>query len=272
MPKKQSHRSIFFFGAVIPLLIFLHFIKILSPLEAFIFRVLSPIMRYSYLLGDEIKTVYSEQIDKRDLGKAIEEIKAENQRLLVEIAQVKNLEEENKRLKEFINFKDKQNNALLLAGIVSYGNINNNSSEEKIFVVNKGRNDGVREGLAVVNSRGVVFGKIIKVRDSQSVACFSTDKKCQFAVKVLNSVRTIGIARGELGLTIKIDFIPQTEELASGDLVVTSGLEENIPAGLVVGKISGIKKANNDLWQSANIDPTDDFSNISFAAVILPAI
>ncbi|NCQ16170.1 rod shape-determining protein MreC, partial [Candidatus Falkowbacteria bacterium] len=54
------------------------------------------------------------------------------------------------------------------------------------------------------------------------------------------------------------------------DLVATSGLEENIKRGLVVGRVAQVAKENNQVWQSAVIEPLLSLDNLTLVAILLP--
>ena len=47
----------------------------------------------------------------------------------------------------------------------------------------------------------------------------------------------LGIAHGQHNINLKIDMLPKDIPILEGDLVATSGLESNIPAGLIIGQI-----------------------------------
>jgi rod shape-determining protein MreC len=183
---------------------------------------------------------------------------------------MKIIEEENGYLKKQIDFRKNNDYKYQLVEIISRNDLMNNSSEEKSIIINKGTKDGIENGLVLLDSEGVVIGKIIEARGSISRACLVVDKKCKFAAAIQNEDRTSGVVEGELGLTIKMDLIPQTENLEKGDIIVTSGLENNIPRGLVIGRVTELIKENNSLWQKAIIEPLVNFNNLIVASVIIP--
>ncbi len=270
MPRsKTKSRRIFTYLAVVGLLIFLHFTGITKPLEALFGRILNPVLEVFYSSGSKIRNIYGEQVDKRDYSLIIAELQQDNRELLVENAKLKTLEEENEYLKDQIDFRKDNNYNYLLAEVISRNDLMNNSSEEKSIIINKGTKDGLSSGLVLLDGEGVVVGKIIEARDSVSRACLVIDRKCKFAVAIQNQDRTSGVVEGELGLTIKMDLIPQTEILEEGNIIVTSGLENNIPRGLVIGRISELIKENNSLWQKAVIESLVDFDSLVMVGVVL---
>jgi len=267
---KVKSKNIFKYAAVVGLLIFFHFIGILSPFENFIVKISSPFTNNFFILGSRVRTTYDEQLDKRDLNLLIEKLKEEKEALLIEKARLNTLEEENEYLRQHLRFSVQNEYRYLMGDVISRNDLMNNSLDERTITINKGRNDGVEDGFVILDSQGVIVGKIIETKDNISKACLTVDKKCKFAVSVQNGDKTNGVTEGDLGLTIKMDFIPQTEEVSKGDLIISSGLEDNIPRGLVIGSVIDVSRENNDLWQLAVVEPATDFDNIFITAILLP--
>ena len=71
-------------------------------------------------------------------------------------------------------------------------------------------------------------------------------------------------------LTVNMVFISQTEKIEIGNIVVASGLEKNIPRGLVIGRVSKVEKESNELWQSAVIEPIANLDELIIISVLLP--
>jgi rod shape-determining protein MreC len=263
--------------AVILLLIFLHYTGLFNPVESFIAKGLKPIAIVFYSLGSGINQTYINQTAKTDLTSELNSAEQTINQLTVENATLKFLEEENKVLRKQLNFLSKSGLRYSMANIISRGEMAENSKDSQSIVIDKGLKDGLYSGLAVVSSltngttsQGVIVGKIIEVKDNISEVCLVTNKNCKIAAAILGENKTSGIALGELGLTVKMEFIPQTENIKAGDIVATSGLEQNIPRGLVIGRVTDVKKENNEVWQSATIEPQINLDSLSIISVILP--
>jgi rod shape-determining protein MreC len=69
---------------------------------------------------------------------------------------------------------------------------------------------------------------------------------------------------------MKMSFIPQSAVIKPGDSVVTSGLEEAIPRGLVIGKVLEVKSESNAMWQTAVIEPLISPDDLIIVSVLLP--
>ncbi|RMD59400.1 rod shape-determining protein MreC [Candidatus Parcubacteria bacterium] len=255
--------------AVATLLIFLHFTHLLSPLERVVILTLNPVMGKLQWVGTRLKVSFNRQKDKRDFLRIIKELEEDNQKLLAENAKLKQLQEENEKLRQYLDFMRRRRFRYVMANIVTHNRELAGEGQGSI-IIDRGSKNGLYAGLALVNSQGLVVGKIIEVKDSIARACLIIDKNCQIAAALQNKNKTSGVVRGELGLTIKMELIPQTEEIKEGEIVVTSGLEDSIPPDLVIGRISQVNKSNNEVWQEAILDSPLDFTDLTMVAVVLP--
>lgn len=263
----KKNRAIKFL-AVIVLLIFLHFTGIAGPAEEAVTLAANPILQKFYALAVSARKVYNTQTDKRNLSDILEKLEKENSELIAANAKLRLLEEENEVLRQHLNFESKNDYNFVLANVISKSDLMNSADYENLIIIDKGAADGINTGQAVLNSEGMVAGKIAGTEEHLSKVYLATGKKCKLASTVLNSDKTAGIAEGDLGLTVKMNFIPQTESINMDDIVVTSGLEEKIPRGLVIGKISEVIKENNEVWQTAVVEPMAGFNSLTVVSVL----
>ena len=270
---KLKTKGIYVFIAVIGLLIFLHFIKVLTPIEKAITSMINPLTTGFYSISSELQTTYNEQTSKQDFLTVINNLEQDVNRLTVENFELKLLADENKKLRQALKFFTQEQHNYVLANIISQSLGINPTSQEKNLIINKGRADGLVNNLAVVNNQGVIIGKIIEIKEKISKICLVTDNDCKLAAFVQGQTEivgeTSGVVEGELGLTIKMNFIPQTEKIAIGDVVATSGLEKNIPRGLVIGKIIQVDDSSNEVWQSAVIEPLVNLDSLAIVSILI---
>ena len=247
---------------VLGLLIFLHFIGALQPIESQLQKWFGSVLSGLYHTGDS-----PSQNCSADLEKTRQQL-ADQTKL-----QADNLElsQENQKLREYMNFfSSRKNQNYLLAKVSLQENFLDAAKYGQDLIIDKGSKDGLTTDLVVLDSQGLVAGKVVEVKDNMSRVCLLTNNACKLAVTVLNNDRTIGVSTGDLGLTVKLNFVGQTEKVSVGDIIVTSGLEENIPSGLVLGKVSQISDQENDVWQNISVEPLINFNSLKMVSVILP--
>ncbi len=249
---------------IVALILGLHFLKLLGPLENLIVRGLNPILGSFYSFDSNNLS------DRQELIARNQSLEEKIAKLTDESAQVKELSAENAKLREYLNFANSDNRRYVLAKIVARENFLDSSRYDQNIIIDQGSKNGLRPGLAIINSNRMVIGKILEVKDRESRICLLTSDSCKLAVAILNQNRTIGVSQGDLGLTVKVNFVGQTEKINPGDIIITSGLEKDVPAGLVLGTISRIDNKENDIWQNINLEPTADLNNLGIISAVLP--
>lgn len=245
--------------------VILRYSGVLSPLEDLFLKILNPIGTSIYALEQKIKKTWAGEISRNDY----EKIKEENSRLVAENIKLKVLEEENKRLKEILNFTNANQYKFLAAEILGKDPMFSN-----YFILNKGYDDGIRDGLPIVSPEGILVGKIIKTEGKISTMIIPTDTGFKTAVAVFGrpEAKTVGLAKGERGLGIRLEYIRQGENINKDDIVATSGLEFNMPKGLVLGRVVEIIKEDKTVFGTAIISPFVSYENLSLVMAILPQL
>lgn len=117
-------------------------------------------------------------------------------------------------------------------------------------VINRGREAGVERGQAVVDATGVL-GQISRVTASSAFVTLISDPDHALPVRDNRSgLRSIAYGTGDPGVLLLPD-VPRNADVQVGDLLVTSGLGERFPSGLVVGEVIEVER-----------DPGSNFARI----------
>lgn len=169
---------------------------------------------------------------------------------------------ENERLKALLAFSQTQERPALPAQVVG----EDMSQWARTILLDKGTRDGLKEGLPVVVSEGVV-GQTIKCGPYQSRVLLVTDASAAMG-SIIQRTRTRGVARGR-GEILLLDFALRQEDLVVGDTVLTSGMGGVYPKGLVIGTISQVQRAEYGLFQQVEVEPAVDFSRLEEVLVLL---
>lgn len=268
--KKNNLKKYTKIGLVIVIVILLYFFGVLGPFERVLTKAFNPVASFFYSFSSKLRVTYNEQTSKKDLWATIRDLEDNNRSLVEENARLRTAEDENKSLREHLNFLSSNEYKHVMAKVISHGNISDLNSRTEVIVIDKGTSDGLYPGLAILNSQGVIVGKIFEVKEAISNAYLVNSSKCKIAATILSEEKTSGIAEGELGLTVEMKLIPQDKNLNVGDLVITSGLEEAIPRGLAIGYVMDVQKENNDLWQTARLSSMVDSDELTMVSILLP--
>jgi rod shape-determining protein MreC len=263
--RKKNPLSLFL--VIFGLLVIFHYAGIIKPLENFLFFLAKPIANRFYSLSSSAHQAYRDSQNQVDLNKKIKELEDKIAELSVEKADCREAIDGNLKLEKALNFRKENNFKLIAANVIAKENIDKDNRD---LVINRGLKDNLKIGLAVVDEQGVLIGKVVEAKDSISRICLSINPNCEFAASIQNQTKTQGLVGGNLGLTIKMSYIPQLEKISIGDTIITSGLGGGIPRGLVVGQVTEVRSENNEVWQEAMIDPPVDFNNLTVVSVIIP--
>lgn len=133
-------------------------------------------------------------------------------------------------------------------------------------IIDHGSDDGIRYGMPVVTDQGLV-GRIDAVTAGAARVQLITDARAAVNVNLKNS-QTDALLSGSITGDLSLEMIPQDIVLQAGDLVLTSGLGANYPADIMVGQLTGVRKRETDLFQSASVQPSVDFSSLRAVLVI----
>jgi rod shape-determining protein MreC len=194
----------------------------------------------------------------------------ENQRLqgmiknlLLENKQHEEILLENRRLKEILRLRDSANSYVASGEIISRGL----QSRKDTVIINKGADDGIKKNMAVITPRGLA-GKIVAVTDSYSDVLLMTNINFSAAVR-LQASRTEGIVSGTGTGKCVLKYLPYGENLNTGDIVVTSGLDALFPTGIPVGYVSRIdRQEKRGHFQYIEIVPFQDDKKLEEVIII----
>ena len=142
-----------------------------------------------------------------------------------------------------------------------------NSSSHTIEV-DKGLDDGLAEGMAVVTGAGLV-GRLEVVDRSRSIVRLATHPAFRVGVRLVGS-QDEGLARGggtSGHLVIDAGIRPDVQ-VAIGEVVVTSGGRSRFPADIPVGRVID-PDAGADLDREIIVEPAASLEHLSFVNVVL---
>jgi len=231
-------------------------------------RVLEPVQASVSGLFGQVEDVTTVVRRMTELSRQNEQYRDEIDRLQSEIASLRELEVENRDLRNLLGLKQRTGTGELLPARV----INRDASAfVQAITLDRGTDDGVKVGMTIITWRGVV-GRVSRVSPTSSVVLLITDTSSSISGKVQNSEsRVTGIIKGrpEGDGRLLMQRIPQEETLQTGETVVTSDFGGQMPEGLVIGQITQIRRRDVDVLQEAVIEPSADMKRLERLYVLL---
>ncbi len=177
------------------------------------------------------------------------------------------LEQENAQLKNLLSFKQRSDSVLLGARIVG----KSADLARSMIMIDRGAIDGVKKDLPVIAGDGELIGKIAEAQYETSFVRLLHDPKSKTIASYKTKGAAVqGIITGTFHTGIELTLVPITEQIEKGALIYTTGAEENIPAGLLIGFISEYKSTPTDLFYTIQAKPALLVSELSLVHIILP--
>ena len=179
------------------------------------------------------------------------------------------LEKDNKELKELLSLKETVTDYNIINSTV----INRNMEYfYKELTIDKGYNDGTDIGQAVITKDGLV-GRIEKVSKHTSTVKLisSSDLYNMLSVVIKTSVGDVyGILSSydQNNNSFLIEGIDELAKIKEGNLVMTTGLGNNYPSGITIGKVVRISKDNFDLAYILKVEPSSNLESFHYVAVL----
>jgi len=191
-------------------------------------------------------------------------------------ARLNDLEAQNERLMEALQFTERQkqedNYIYRIAEVISESPDRYN----RTIKINLGERDGIKVDMAVATVDGLI-GRVVRVAPFTSNVQLITDLNGESG-NVKGIAATVRGNEGEsFGMiefydaeqgTLLMTKIEQTDQLKVGDTVVTSGLGELFPKGIVIGTVIDRRVGDFGLTHTATIEPAARFTHLREVFVI----
>src|SRR3990167_9106500 len=239
----------------------------LGPLKSAVGFVSRPVQTQLYRLGLRIGGVNpAADIDASAVLQENRKLHDDINNLIVENTRLRNQLEQTGILQEQLAFIQEQNFLALPMHVI--GRSSDPASQG--ILGDKGSSDGLGIGVPVVVSGGIFIGKVSDVTSETAQVRLASDSNTRLSALIQNDTQSPGLLRGEHGLALRMELIPQLEDVKEGQVVITSGDEDFIPKGLVIGKVETVDKPQGELFQQASVEPLVDFHKLEIITAILP--
>ena len=238
----------------------------MTTLDRVVVTISTPLQWAATAVIETIGGAWGKYIYLVDVQAENERLRFENQRLRAENGLFFETEQEARRLRRMLTFKETFGGSLRAARVIGRG------TAEQFRVVDikvDVGEEGIAKGMPVVTFDGLV-GQISKIVGSYSVVMLSVDRKSYVPVVVQrNGAQGILRGTGELDrYTCEVEYLLRSDEVREGDQLFTSGVGGKFPEGVLVGRIATVQRENYGLFQKVTVEPAVNFSRLHEVFVI----
>jgi len=192
--------------------------------------------------------------ENRELKQQIEQMRIEQVRMSQDADQAR-------RLQALLAFKEQFISQTRAAQVIG----SSGSEQSRSIYIDKGENAGIKPDMAVITADGVV-GKVLHVYRSTSLVLLINDQSSGVGA-ILEKSRLQGILRGTASGEIGMEKVMSDEQVAAGEVVLTSGGDRIFPKGLPLGRVTRVAPGS-DLFLNIEVKPAANLSKLEEVLVV----
>jgi len=180
-----------------------------------------------------------------------------------ELSRLRSAEQQNIILRDLLNLREESEHPLIPVRVVAKDLRNINNS----LTVNAGASDGVKVGMPVINSDGLIGQVIVTAGGFSQVLPYSNSL---FRVSAqIQGTRAYGIVSWSgLHDELQLLYVPQTIPVEVGQVVETSIFSNQFPGGIPIGEITDVQPGEGIETQTIFLKAYADLFTLSEGFVV----
>jgi len=219
-----------------------------------------------FYLGHGARSVLDHYLFLVNTQKQNDGLETEVTTLRARVAALQEVELENDRLRQALQFRETVEHRLVPAHVIAH----DVSSDYFLIRIDRGERDGVTVGLGVISTAGLV-GRVQRVTPSYSDVLTLIDPTSNIDAIIQRS-RARGIISGQAKqLSCRLKYVDRLEDVAVNDTVVASGFGAIFPKGLLLGYVTAVSPNNNGILQTITVKSAVDIYRLEEVFLVFPS-
>ncbi len=257
-------------GVILAVALLLHVVLIsaqvntasgLPVLQVVTFGAFSEVQRGTMALIDGVRGLWSGYVALQGVEEENLALKQELQTLQIRLQQERAEAQRTDNLRQLLELRERAQLDTTAAEVIA----GPASPEFQTVTIDKGSSDGLATDMAVISPAGVV-GRVILPSGRASKVQLLIDSNAA-AGALIERTRVQGVVVGAGSGMLKMRYVPDTADVKTGDLVVTSGIDGIYPKGFVIGTIDHVAGSVGEYHEIA-VRPAVDFSRLEEVLVV----
>lgn len=142
------------------------------------------------------------------------------------------------------------------------------TKQHNYIAINKGHNDGIQQGMGVICSNGIV-GVVSATNPHYSLVTPAIHVNASINCRLLHNGYIVDTKwLGQDANTVQLTDVSRHIPIHIGDTVITSGLTQSFPEGIMVGLIKQDELKPTDSYHTTTVHLTTDFRQLRYVQVI----
>jgi len=186
-----------------------------------------------------------------------------------QMREIQVLTDENRRLHDLLDLK--QNRWPTSVGAHVVGRDPQRWFQE--IVLDKGKEDGIAVDnpvVVVIGGREGLVGRVTEVGTHVAKVMLIQDSLSAVAASVLSAGAEDGVVEGSNGQDLVLKFLDKSSAIKIGDPIVTTGLGQAFPPGILIGWVQDIVLDPRQLFLQARLRPAARANQLHYVMVLRP--
>jgi rod shape-determining protein MreC len=213
-----------------------------------------------------VRDVWTNYAELRGAREENEALKQQLAQLQIQLQEQRALAARTTRLQELLALQQSAELPTLAADVIG-GNPNAMAGIREV-TIGRGSADGIQTGMAVMAARGIV-GRIIGQPAAHAARVQLLIDKQAAAGALTERTRAGGLVVGvDRDPPLSMDLVSNLQDVKTGDLIVTSGIDGIYPKGFAIGWVDTVERTKG-LYLNITVKPAVDFSSLEEVLVVL---
>lgn len=235
-----------------------------DPLENAVLSVVGPVESALRDASRPLADFVNNLTDINRLSDENQALREENERLKGEVSGLREAETELQQLRQLLDVRgDRPEESFIEASVFA----SEPSNLKDAIAIDRGRADGVEEGMVVLTRQGSLIGSVTRALEDVAWVTLITDPSSAVSA-VIQESRAQGVVAGSVDGTLTMEFVAETADVKEGDLVFTSGVGGRHPPGELIGQVVGVERTAQELFQSVEVQSLADLSRLERVLVL----
>lgn len=234
-----------------------------SLFDKWLIELIGPVQRLSFIAKESTTGFFNNYVWLINASKQNKELTKKIKEMENKIFELKEIGQENIRLKSLLQFGEEIPRQKILAQVVAW----DAGVNYKVLRINKGSNHGIKLKSAVITADGLV-GQVLRISNNFSDVLTILDHNIRVD-GIVERTRTHGIIEGYSNFKCVMKYVTRTEPVVLDDLIISSGLGNIYPKGIRIGRITKIERETYGITQFIELTPIVDFSKLEEVVVLI---
>jgi rod shape-determining protein MreC len=233
----------------------------LPVLQVVTFGSFSEVQRGTMAVINGVRGLWSGYIALQRVEEENNALKHELQSLQITLQQERAEAQRTDNLRQLLELRERANLDTVAAEVIAGAA----SPDFKTVTIDKGSSDQLATDMAVISPAGVVGRVILPSRRASKVQLLIDRNGAAGAL--IERTRVQGVVVGIGDGMLRMQYVPGTADVKTGDLVVTSGIDGIYPKGFVIGTIDHADRGVG-AYHEIVIRPAVDFSRLEEVLIV----